>query len=324
VDRDRGVIFGVKVVGRRSPNTHNVRGAENGTEYTMEALRAAARLYEGVPCNVDHPPRTDPGQVRSARDRFAWIENVRVTEAGLYGDLHFLDPTDPLAVKMLNAAESKPDAYALSHNALGKGKVEGGVYVVHEIPEVRSVDIVTEGGTNQSLFEGDSTMYDDAQALATAAPGKRQRLLKRLSAASASGDYELAKRLLGELQAMNDEDETAGGRDSQDEPSGGRKTDTESESGRGRPFKPYGQYNDAKSSRGKESMESRQRRARTLCKLAGLAATRELVEALAPLSATQAAGAIELIRRGVRRRPADAPRGKVPSAASMARRWLGR
>ncbi|HVI05015.1 MAG TPA: hypothetical protein VM711_02850, partial [Sphingomicrobium sp.] len=47
----------------------------------------------------------------------------------------------------------KPNAFALSHNALGKGEVRGRRYVVTEIPEVRSVDIVTDGGTNRSLFE---------------------------------------------------------------------------------------------------------------------------------------------------------------------------
>jgi hypothetical protein len=91
---------------------------------------------------------------RSARDRFAWLENVQVRESGLYGNLHFLDVSDPLAVKMLNAAEEHPEAFALSHNATGKGEVRDGKYVVTEIPEVLSVDIVSDGGTNRSLFEG--------------------------------------------------------------------------------------------------------------------------------------------------------------------------
>jgi hypothetical protein len=157
VDREKGVIYGVKVVGRSSPNTHGVRGVD-GTEYTMEALTKALPLYEGVNCNVDHPSRKDPNQERSAKDRFAWVEHCAVQESGIYGDLHFLDPADPLAVKMMAAAENKPDAYALSHNAVGRGEVKGGKYVIHEIPEVRSVDIVADGGTNRSLFEGRKPM----------------------------------------------------------------------------------------------------------------------------------------------------------------------
>lgn len=153
VDRQAGIIYGVKVVGRTSPNTHGVRGAD-GTEYTREALEGELPQIEGINVNVDHPPRERPDRERSARDRFAWIEEARLTPQGIYGDLHFLDPRDPLAVKMMNAAESKPDAYALSHNAIGRGEVINGRYVVTEIPEVRSVDIVADGGTNRSLFEG--------------------------------------------------------------------------------------------------------------------------------------------------------------------------
>jgi hypothetical protein len=153
INRSAGILFGVKVVGRNSPNTHGVNGVD-GTEYTLECLEAALPLYEGIKVNVDHPPRQKPNQERSARDRFAWIENVHVQESGIYGDLHFLDPEDPLAVKILNAAELRPDAFALSHNAVGKGEVRNRRYIVTEIPEVNSVDIVADGGTNRSLFEG--------------------------------------------------------------------------------------------------------------------------------------------------------------------------
>lgn len=152
VDRAAGVIYGVKVVGLSSPNTHGVRGAE-GTTYTSEALSRALPLYEGIKVNVDHPPRGKPGMERSARDRFAWLEDAHLAEGGIFADLHFLDPTDPLAVKMMNAAEENPSCYALSHNAVGRGEVRGGRYVVVEIPEVHSVDIVADGGTNRSLFE---------------------------------------------------------------------------------------------------------------------------------------------------------------------------
>lgn len=153
VDRAAGVIYGVKVVGLSSPNTHGVRGAE-GTIYTGEALAKALPLYEGIKVNVDHPPRGKPGMERSARDRFAWLEDAHLAEGGIFADLHFLDPSDPLAVKMMNAAEENPSCYALSHNATGRGEVRNGRYVVVEIPEVHSVDIVADGGTNRSLFEG--------------------------------------------------------------------------------------------------------------------------------------------------------------------------
>jgi hypothetical protein len=183
VDRDRGIIFEVKVVGLHSPNTHGVAGAQ-GTDYLPEALRSALPLYEGINVNVDHPPRKDPDQERSALTRFAWLEEARITGEGIFADLHFLDPADPLAVKMLNAAELKPDAFALSHNAIGKGEVRGGRYVVTEIPEVRSVDIVADGGTNRSLFEskGKKPMKTTLRKLIKESkalpPATRRRLLE--------------------------------------------------------------------------------------------------------------------------------------------------
>jgi hypothetical protein len=187
VDHGRGIIFGVKVCGRSSPNTHGVRGVD-GTDYTLEALRKAAPLYEGINCNVDHPPRKNPDQERSAHDRFAWLENIEARPSGLYGDLHFLDPQDPLAVKMMNAAESKPDAYALSHNANGKGEVRNRRFVIYEIPEVRSVDIVADGGTNRSLFEGRQMKVRVSEVLKNKVmmaldAGRKKRLDKLLAGA---------------------------------------------------------------------------------------------------------------------------------------------
>ena len=152
VDRAAGIIYGVKICGRISPNTHGVRGVE-GTVYTENFLQEALELYEGINVNVDHPPRSTPGADRSARDRFAWLENVELQEGGDFGDLHFLNPKDPLAINIMNAAEKKPDAFALSHNAYGSGEVKNGFYVVDKPEKIHSVDIVANGGSNRSLFE---------------------------------------------------------------------------------------------------------------------------------------------------------------------------
>lgn len=305
VDRTAGVIYGVKIVGRESPNSHGVRGV-SGTEYTLEALEKALPLYEGINCNVDHPPREKPLQERSAHDRFSWLEKCYVTESGIYGDLHFLDPSDPLAVKMLNAAEKHPNAFALSHNAVGKGEVKAGKYVISEIPEVRSVDIVADGGTNRSLFESRTPMakttlrkqivnarhidkqvrakllemakqcseesekeYDEAAMEGEEEPGWKDHVTNAVGALVKSEDpkdHDRAGKLMKHLRPEEEEVEES---EEGAEPEGDEDLDDESQDGRGNPEKKKGKYNDKKDSKGKESMESRERRRKALTKIAG-------------------------------------------------------
>lgn len=151
VDREQGIIYGVKVVGKSSPNTHGVRNVE-GTDYTEQALKGAISLYEGIKVNVDHPSREKPNADRSAYDRIGKLVNVRIEEGELYADLKLLTK-HPLAERLMEAAEKMPDCFGLSHNGYGKGAVKGDRYVITEIPEVRSVDVVADAGTVSSLFE---------------------------------------------------------------------------------------------------------------------------------------------------------------------------
>lgn len=152
VNRDLGIIYRVKVLGRKSPNSHGVQGVSGGTEYTLEALEGAIGLYEGIAVNADHPPREKPSKDRSAYDRLGRLINVRIEENELYADLQLLK-SHPLAERLFEAAEKMPDAFGLSHNALGRGEIRNGIYFVVEIPEVRSVDVVADAGSTQSLFE---------------------------------------------------------------------------------------------------------------------------------------------------------------------------
>lgn len=151
VDWEAGIIRGVKILGRTSPNCHGIDGID-GTEYTTEAMEAARPLYEGRLVNIDHPPRKEPTKDRSSYDRFGKLVNVRVEEGGLFGDLHFLK-THPMARRVCEAADKMPDLFGLSHNAYGKGEVRDKKYVITSIPEVRSVDLVADAGSVKSLFE---------------------------------------------------------------------------------------------------------------------------------------------------------------------------
>ncbi len=145
VDREAGVIRGVKVLGLKS---------RNGRRYIPEAVRKGARLYEKVSVRTNHPKKANDS--RNVSEVFGWLEGVEVRDDGLYADLHILNPRTELAESVMNAAESAPHLFSLSHNADGSTTTEDGIVVVHEINEVRSVDLGTDGATTGSLFESTS------------------------------------------------------------------------------------------------------------------------------------------------------------------------
>lgn len=145
VDRDAGIIHGVKILGLVS---------DNNRKYMPEAVRKAKSLYEGIKVNIDHP--AESGDVRSAEDRFGKLINVKYVEGeGLYGDLMFLK-SHPMAERICEAAERNDmnDTFGLSHNAQGDGQEDNdGCFVVSSIVEVRHVDLVADPATTKSLRE---------------------------------------------------------------------------------------------------------------------------------------------------------------------------
>lgn len=151
VDREAGLVLGVKVLGLRSSNL--VQGLP--TRYSLEALRVAVPMYEGAPVYVDHPSRDTPLAPRSYADRIGRLVNVRAEPDGLYGDLR-VNKGHELAEQLLNDAEQATPAVGLSHNAQGHGSPRGGDFVVERISSVRSVDVVPEPATTRSLFESAS------------------------------------------------------------------------------------------------------------------------------------------------------------------------
>ena len=141
------VIFNVKILGDIS---------QNGRIYTTEAKTRALPMYEGIKVNIDHPD--NPHKSRHLRDRFGKIKNPRMVGSGMYGDLIF-NPHHELAESIKWLAENMPDCLGLSHNAVGQGNEENGVFHVGNIVKVRSVDIVSDPATTISLAEAkDPTM----------------------------------------------------------------------------------------------------------------------------------------------------------------------
>jgi hypothetical protein len=150
VDRDEGIIRGVKILGLVS---------DNNRKYMPEAVRKAKSLYEGIKVNINHP--AESGDVRNAEDRFGKLINVKYVEGeGLYGDLMFLK-SHPMAERICEAAERNDmnDTFGLSHNAQGDGQEDDqGCFVVSSIVEVRHVDLVADPATTKSLREARTRM----------------------------------------------------------------------------------------------------------------------------------------------------------------------
>ena len=157
VDREAGIIKGIKILGFTS---------QNGRRYTPEACKAAISLYEGKKVNIDHPEK-GPTQQRSTYDRFGKFINVRFVEGdGLFGDLLYLKSHE-MAESVCEAAERKElnDVFGMSHNAQGEGSVDKqGIFVVSRITEVRHVDLVADPATTQSLTESTATKQKTEEA----------------------------------------------------------------------------------------------------------------------------------------------------------------
>jgi hypothetical protein len=139
VDRDKGVIRGVKLCGGSSAN---------GRDYPPEVFRRDVRKYEGAAIYADH------GRDRSVDRKIGWIESPSVDADGTpRGDAHLLK-THPLYERVMEAAERNPAMFGFSHVALcetsygadGRERVEG-------LRAIESVDLVAEPATTKGIFE---------------------------------------------------------------------------------------------------------------------------------------------------------------------------
>ena len=177
VDRTLGRIKDVKILGFKSLN---------GRRYTPEAVKSAAKLYEGAMVNIDHPEGKPTGQ-RSAYDRFGKLVNIRYVEGeGLFGDLEYLTK-HPMALRVAEAAERMPELYGMSHNAEGEGEDDDeGIFVVNRITEVRHVDLVADPATTKSLSESRRSLREE----------ELSDKVKRLNA--------VRERVIGELKSQED------------------------------------------------------------------------------------------------------------------------
>jgi hypothetical protein len=138
VDRDRGLIEGVKILGWNSAN---------GRRY--EPSGVDPKLYEGRPINLNHNKGSGD---RDARDRLGRITNVEKRPDGLYGTLHLLTSHE-MADRVFEAAERMPNAFGLSHTARGRERPGPNGSVIEAVQSVSSVDLVSDPASVSGLYE---------------------------------------------------------------------------------------------------------------------------------------------------------------------------
>jgi hypothetical protein len=180
VDREEGVIRGVKILGLQSRNRRS---------YLPEALAQAARLYEDAKVNVNHP-KGNPAAPRDYQDRMGMIRNVDARPGeGLFADFYF-NPKHALAEQLIWDAEHAPENVGFSHNVEARTVRQGDQVVVEAITRVQSVDLVADPATTRSLFE---SATDDSAILPVEKP-------RPLTVEDLKRDYpELVEQLCGEV-----------------------------------------------------------------------------------------------------------------------------
>jgi hypothetical protein len=158
VDRENGIIFGVKMLGAQSKN----RGDRHFT-YPPTTHAQAASILEGAVSNVDHHDRSK-GEKVSYRDRIGIFRNVRATTDGVIGDYHF-NMKHPVAEQLCWDAEHAPEKLGFSILADGKiNRKDPMNPVVEAIVAVDSVDLVANPATTRGLFESEDEIPEDQRA----------------------------------------------------------------------------------------------------------------------------------------------------------------
>jgi len=154
VDREKSIVRGMKIASWKS---------KNGRDYTA-ALKGRASIYENAPVSLNHPK---DGEIPSAESRIGKYINATEKADGIYADLQY-NPKHTHAEQILWAIEHQPDTLANSHRVEAKGRKTNGELKVEQITRVRGVEIVTEGGMNETLFEAEDAVASVADAPAPA------------------------------------------------------------------------------------------------------------------------------------------------------------
>lgn len=151
VDREEGMIRGVKLCSKHS---------KNNREYTRNALEDLTKLYEYLPIRIDHDEKGYLKTVGSVQK----TEMNRI-EYEIRGDIS-LNKGHPAYDQIMEDAEHRPHLLKLSHEIPARGYQatrKGDTLVVDRVHKVDCFAIVTNGGVNDSLFEGAEEEDEDVE-----------------------------------------------------------------------------------------------------------------------------------------------------------------
>jgi hypothetical protein len=192
VDPERCIVYGVKILGEKSRNA-----PPKNNVYPRSTREGAARLFEGAPVGINHPPLTQRNEVRPVQEFNGLLRNVRESGSGLYGDWH-LNPEHPSTKQFLWDAQNNPKNIAFSINAeAGTFRPSAGGRIVESIAQVYSVDLVSRGATTRGLFESEQSMITTTvraltESLRQTRPGYSRALREMAEAGLLSPDQDYA------------------------------------------------------------------------------------------------------------------------------------
>ncbi len=148
IDRERGIIERVKVLGERSTNP-----PPDDNEYPAPTRQQAINLLEGSRVGLNHPPTGTESRPRDYQDTMGVLKSVTEGGDGLYANWHF-PPKHPLAEQVFWDAENAPHLLGFSINARGKfNPQKRGRCVIEGLSNLNTVDLVTRPATTKGLRE---------------------------------------------------------------------------------------------------------------------------------------------------------------------------
>ena len=152
-DPEKCMVFGMAILGSTSKNCSVSNG--KGRRYSEQALHSAATLVNGTKSYINHATRKeleDRGGIRDIRDLLGCFENGRVENGIVKADLQYLKCHQPWFSSLV---EQMADKVGGSIHAYGPSSYDEKTLLetVQDIKVLNSVDIVTETGSTNNLFE---------------------------------------------------------------------------------------------------------------------------------------------------------------------------